>query len=91
MGAAKQVLLERTIVDLRARSGTSDRAQDYEARCKHAERKLQLEKTRLVDAEERWNARLRELEKRTKDAEERVKRERQGAKEKVAGLLDENK
>ncbi|KAF9140776.1 hypothetical protein BGX30_005982 [Mortierella sp. GBA39] len=88
---AKQVLLERTIVDLRARSGTSDRAQDYEARCKHAERKLQLEKTRLVDAEERWNARLRELEKRTKDAEERVKRERQGAKEKVAGLLDENK
>ncbi|KAG0067799.1 hypothetical protein BGZ89_005670 [Linnemannia elongata] len=88
---AKQVLLERTIADLRARSGTSDRAQDYEARCKHAERKLQLEKTRLVDAEERWNARLRELEKRTKDAEERVKRERQGAKEKVAGLLDENK
>ncbi|KAK3805059.1 MAG: hypothetical protein JOS17DRAFT_768917 [Linnemannia elongata] len=88
---AKQVLLERTIVDLRARSGTGDRAQDYEARCKHAERKLQLEKTRLVDAEERWNARLRELEKRTKDAEERVKRERQGAKEKVAGLLDENK
>ncbi|KAF9152313.1 hypothetical protein BG015_005459 [Linnemannia schmuckeri] len=88
---AKQVLLERTIADLRARSGTGDRAQDYEARCKHAERKLQLEKTRSIDAEERWNARLRELEKRTKDAEERVKRERQGAKEKVAGLLDENK
>ncbi|KAG0291001.1 hypothetical protein BGZ96_005575 [Linnemannia gamsii] len=88
---AKQILLERTIADLRARSGSSDRAQDYEARCKHAERKLQLEKTRIVDAEERWNARLRELEKRTKDAEERVKRERQGAKEKVAGLLDENK
>ncbi|KAF9922576.1 hypothetical protein FBU30_007311 [Linnemannia zychae] len=87
----KQVLLERTIADLKARPGTSDRAQDYEARCKHAERRLQLEKTRSVDAEERWNARLRELEKRTKDAEERVKRERQGAKEKVAGLLDENK
>ncbi|KAF9901299.1 hypothetical protein EC991_006281 [Linnemannia zychae] len=88
---AKQVLLERTIADLRARDKSSDRAQDYEARCKHAERKLQLEKTRSLSAEERWNARIRELEKRTKDAEERVLRERQGAKEKVAGLLDENK
>ncbi|KAG0209086.1 hypothetical protein BGX33_005850, partial [Mortierella sp. NVP41] len=88
---AKQVLLERTIADLKARSGSSDRTQDYEARCKHAERKLQVEKTRFVDAEERWNARLRELEKRTKVAEEKVIRNRQGAKEKVAGLLDENK
>ncbi|KAG0277456.1 hypothetical protein BGZ95_005913 [Linnemannia exigua] len=88
---AKQVLLERTIADLRTRDKSSDRAQDYEARCKHAERKLQLEKTQFMSAEERWNARIRELEKRTKDAEERVLRERQGAKEKVAGLLDENK
>ncbi|KAF9128184.1 hypothetical protein BGW39_005287 [Mortierella sp. 14UC] len=88
---AKQVLLERTIADLRARDKSSDRVQDYEARCKHAERKLQLEKSRSLSAEERWNARIRELEKRTKDAEERVLRERQGAKEKVAGLLDENK
>lgn len=79
------------IADLKARQGSSERSQDYEVRCKHAERKLQLEKSRSVDAEERWNARLRELEKRTKDAEERVQRERQGAKEKVAGLLDENK
>ncbi|KAF9349514.1 hypothetical protein BGX26_012195 [Mortierella sp. AD094] len=87
---AKQQQLNKVIADLKARTGPSERAQDYEARCKHAERKLQLEKTRAMDAEERWNARLRELEKRTKDAEERVKRERQGAKEKVAGLLDQN-
>ncbi|KAF9114044.1 hypothetical protein BGX27_000243 [Mortierella sp. AM989] len=88
--SAKQQQLYKVIAELKARTGQSDRAQDYEARCKHAERKLQLEKTRAMDAEERWNARLRELEKRTKDAEERVKRERQGAKEKVAGLLDQN-
>ncbi|GJJ73159.1 hypothetical protein EMPS_05517 [Entomortierella parvispora] len=88
---AKHAQFARTIADLKARQGSSERSQDYEVRCKHAERKLQLEKSRSVDAEERWNARLRELEKRTKDAEERVQRERQGAKEKVAGLLDENK
>ncbi|KAF8934386.1 hypothetical protein EDD21DRAFT_377196 [Dissophora ornata] len=87
---AKQLLLTKTIADLKIRGGSSDQSQDYETRCKHAERKLQLEKTRSMDAEERWNARLRELEKRTKDAEERVKRERQGAKEKVAGLIDAN-
>ncbi|KAG0046642.1 hypothetical protein BGZ83_008212 [Gryganskiella cystojenkinii] len=88
---AKHAQFTKTIADLKARQGSSERAQDYEVRCKHAERKLQLEKSRSVDAEERWNARLRELEKRTKDAEERVQRERQGAKEKVAGLLDESK
>ncbi|KAF9397521.1 hypothetical protein BGX21_008781 [Mortierella sp. AD011] len=87
---AKQQQLNKVIADLKARTGSSERVQDYEARCKHVERKLQIEKTRAMDAEERWNARLRELEKRTKDAEERVKRERQGAKEKVAGLLDQN-
>ncbi|KAF9204957.1 hypothetical protein BGZ49_004666 [Haplosporangium sp. Z 27] len=87
---AKQQQLNKIIIELKARAGPSERAQDYEARCKQAERKLQMEKTRTMDAEERWNARLRELEKRTKDAEERVKRERQGAKEKVAGLLDQN-
>ncbi|KAF9438123.1 hypothetical protein BGZ76_009654 [Entomortierella beljakovae] len=82
--------LNKAIAELKSRTGSNERAGDYEARCKHAERKLQLEKNRSMDAEERWNARIRELEKRTKDAEERVKRERQGAKEKVAGLLDQN-
>ncbi|KAG0353650.1 hypothetical protein BG005_007088 [Podila minutissima] len=88
---AKNVLLAKSIADLKSRSVTNERVQEYETRFKHAERKLQMEKSKSMDAEERWNARLRELEKRTKDAEERVKRERQGAKEKVAGLLDENK
>ncbi|KAG0364245.1 hypothetical protein BGZ54_007700 [Gamsiella multidivaricata] len=87
---AKHALLTKTIAELKTRSGSGERSSDLENRCRHAERKLQLEKTRAMDAEERWNARLRELEKRTRDAEERVKRERQGAKEKVAGLLDEN-
>ncbi|KAI1294083.1 hypothetical protein EDD11_008256 [Mortierella claussenii] len=92
---AKHQLLTRTIADLKARaksgSGSSEREKDYEARCKHAERQMKLEKTRAMDAEERWNARIRELEKRTEAAEERVKQERQGANEKVAGLLDENR
>jgi len=85
------MLLERENADLKARSGSSERAQEYEARCKHAERRLQLEKTRFTDAEERWNARLKALMDRDKANEERIIRERQGAKEKVAGLLDENK
>ncbi|KAF9950566.1 hypothetical protein BGZ70_001306 [Mortierella alpina] len=86
----KLQLFARTIAELKARSGSSERAQDYEVRYKQAERKLQLEKSRAVDAEERWNARLRELERRTKEAEERVLRERQGAKEKLAALQDVN-
>ncbi|KAG0304460.1 hypothetical protein BGZ98_005495 [Dissophora globulifera] len=88
---AKLLLLQKTTTDLKARAGSSERSREYELRYKHAERKLEVEKTRSMDAEERWNARLRELEKRTKEAEEGVKRERQGAKEKVAGLLDANK
>ncbi|KAG0266362.1 hypothetical protein BG011_002481 [Mortierella polycephala] len=81
---AKQLLLTKTIVELRARSGSGERVQDYEL-------KLHSAKTRYANAEERWNARLRELEKRTKEAEENVKRERQGANEKLASLKDENK
>ncbi|KAF9185159.1 hypothetical protein BGZ51_002930 [Haplosporangium sp. Z 767] len=81
---ARQLLLTKTITELKARSGSGERVQDYEI-------KLQSAKTRYTNAEERWNARLRELEKRTKEAEENVKRERQGANEKLASLKDENK
>ncbi|KAF9287592.1 hypothetical protein BGZ68_001580 [Mortierella alpina] len=86
----KLQLFSKTIAELKARSGSSERTQDYEIRYKQAERKLQLERNRAVDAEERWNARLRELERRTREAEERVLRERQGAKEKLAALQDVN-
>ncbi|KAG0333445.1 hypothetical protein BG004_000840 [Podila humilis] len=86
---ARNVLLAKTIAELKSRSGNTERVQEYETRFKHAERKLQVQSSKHLDAEERWNARIRELQKRTNDSEERTKRERQGAKEKVATLLDE--
>ncbi|KAG0202470.1 hypothetical protein BGX28_005020 [Mortierella sp. GBA30] len=85
------LLQNKAIADLKARSGSNERIQDYETRYKQVEIRLQVEKKRAVDAEERWNARLRELERRTKEAEEGVKRERQGAKEKLAALQDVNR
>jgi hypothetical protein len=54
------------------------------------ELKLQAERTQYVKSEELWNARIRELEKRTKNAEEGRQRDRQGYKEKLAALHDAN-
>ncbi|KAF9986943.1 hypothetical protein BGZ65_005633 [Modicella reniformis] len=86
---ARLALLTKANTDLKGRSQSNDRLQDYETHYRQAERKLQLEKTRYTNAEDLWNARMRELEKRTKDAEEKVKRERQGNKERVASLMDD--
>jgi len=41
---------------------------------------------KIGQAEGKWEARFRELENRCRAAEEKVKRERQGAKERVAEL-----
>lgn len=51
-----------------------------------AEDRLAEAKTKYGEGEGKWAARVKELELRCKAAEERVKRERQGAKERVAEL-----
>ncbi|TKY85692.1 hypothetical protein EX895_005232 [Sporisorium graminicola] len=51
-----------------------------------AEDRLAEAKTKYGEGEGKWAARIKELELRCKAAEERVKRERQGAKERVAEL-----
>jgi chromosome segregation ATPase len=49
-----------------------------------AEERLSEAKSKYAEGENKWMARIRELEARCKAAEEKVKRERQGAKERVA-------
>lgn len=49
-----------------------------------AEERLTEAKTKYNEGESKWLARIKELEARCKAAEEKVKRERQGAKERVA-------
>jgi len=83
-------LLARTIAELKGRAKSSDRSRDVEARYRQLELKLQAERTQYVKSEELWNARIRELEKRTKNAEEGRQRDRQGYKEKLAALHDAN-
>ncbi|SPO25343.1 related to Myosin heavy chain [Ustilago trichophora] len=51
-----------------------------------AEERLAEAKVKYGEGEGKWAARIKELELRCKAAEERVKRERQGAKERVAEL-----
>ncbi|CBQ72955.1 related to Myosin heavy chain [Sporisorium reilianum SRZ2] len=53
-----------------------------------AEDRLAEAKVKYGEGEGKWAARIKELELRCKAAEERVKRERQGAKERVAELED---
>jgi hypothetical protein len=50
------------------------------------EEKLAAVNQKTVHADSKWEARVREYEARFKAAEERVKRERQGSKERVLEL-----
>ncbi|SNX84315.1 related to Myosin heavy chain [Melanopsichium pennsylvanicum] len=80
--------------------GDNNKLTALTARANTAERRLATALTQAIQAEDRlseakvkygegegkWAARIKELELRCKAAEERVKRERQGAKERVAEL-----
>lgn len=79
------------IQSLRARASTAER------RLKATQDQLQLVETKFEEgkakvstAEEQWQARLRELQQKLKEAEEKHKRERQGAKERVRELQQIN-
>ncbi|GAA5873076.1 hypothetical protein JCM1840_007316 [Sporobolomyces johnsonii] len=58
-----------------------------QAQLKDAEDKLGEQRMKIGVAEGKWEARFRELEGRCRAAEEKVKRERQGAKERVGELM----
>ncbi|KAG0244473.1 hypothetical protein B0O80DRAFT_436564 [Mortierella sp. GBAus27b] len=88
---AKQELLAQTIAGLKERTQSRDRSQERDARYKQLEFKLQSERARFLKSEELWNARIRELERRTKDAEEGRKRDHQGYKKTVEALKNANK
>lgn len=69
------------------------RASSAEKRLKATEDQYQLlrdkfenGKVKTSSAEEQWMARLRELQKRNQELEEKAKRERQGAKERIREL-----
>lgn len=57
-----------------------------QAQLQATEDKLASAKVKAGTAEEQWAARLRELQKRNAELEEKAKRERQGAKERVREL-----
>jgi len=50
------------------------------------EEKIAAMNQKTVQVDAKWDARVKEYEARLKAAEERVKRERQGSKERVAEL-----
>lgn len=56
---------------------------------KSYKQKLDEAKVKVATAEGSWQARLRELESRNRQLEEKVKRERQGAKERVNELVSQ--
>lgn len=69
------------------------RASTAERRLKATQDQLQVVETKFAEAkgkvataEDHWQARLRELMNKLKEAEEKNKRERQGAKERVRDL-----
>lgn len=59
-----------------------------QAQLQDAESKLADARNKVAVAQESWEARLKEMAKRLHEAEEKVKRERQGAKERVHELGD---
>ena len=86
-----------------ASPGDANKLSAVTTRANNAERRLAAAQTQATQAEERlveakskygegegkWAARIKELESRVRAAEERVKRERQGAKERVAELVEQ--
>lgn len=75
------------IAQLTARATDAERRlAATQAQLMDVENKLGEARTKVGIAEGKWEARLRELEARLKASEEKVKRERQGAKERVAEL-----
>ncbi|KAG0225555.1 hypothetical protein BGW41_004664 [Actinomortierella wolfii] len=84
---AKVTQLTKLLNEAKTRTVSNEKIHDLEVRCKHAEHKLQ----KYANSEELWNARIRELERRTKEAEEGRVRDRQGANERLASQKDENR
>lgn len=77
---------------LTARAATAEkRLAATQKQLQSTEEKLAEARTKVNVAEGKWEARLRELESRLHAADEKVKRERQGAKERVAELATEIK
>lgn len=72
---------------LAARASTAERRlKATQDQLQAVETKFEEAKNKVATAEDHWQARLRELMNKLKEAEEKNKRERQGAKERVREL-----
>lgn len=77
------------IASLTTRANNAERRLSAaQSQASQLEERLIEAKSKYGDGEGKWTARIKELESRLKAAEERVKRERQGAKERVSELSD---
>lgn len=73
------------LTTLNSRANTAEkRLRDAQQAASQADERLAEAKAKYNQGESKWLARIKELEARCKAAEEKVKRERQGAKERVA-------
>lgn len=77
-----------TVLTSRA-SNAERRLAAAQSQASQAEDRLIEAKTKYGEGEGKWAARIKELENRNRAAEERVKRERQGAKERVTELVEQ--
>ncbi|CAG8474184.1 14801_t:CDS:10 [Funneliformis caledonium] len=64
------------------------RAEEAESKLKEAERHARIMESKMKEEERKWTARLKDLEYREIQSEERLKVEKQGAKEKVESLVE---
>ncbi|BGP20757.1 hypothetical protein JCM10213v2_008920 [Rhodosporidiobolus nylandii] len=86
--AASESALQQRLSLAQSRVSTLERRlAATQAQLKDAEDKLGEQRAKIGTAEGKWEARFRELEQRVRQAEEKTKRERQGAKERVAELM----
>ncbi|RUP11951.1 hypothetical protein BC936DRAFT_139928 [Jimgerdemannia flammicorona] len=59
-----------------------------DVRAKHFKGRAQEMQGKLVESEEVWKSRVRELESRVKDTDDRTRRERKGAQDKIEALQE---
>jgi hypothetical protein len=85
--AAEAALTQRLTLAQSRVSTLERRLAATQSQLKDAEDKLGEQRSKIGTAEGKWESRFRELEARCRSAEERVKRERQGAKERVGELM----
>src|SRR5437763_12152140 len=66
----------------------NSRAEEAESKLKESERRARTIESKMKEEERKWTGRLKDSEYREKQSDERLKVEKQGAKEKVDSLIE---